>query len=236
LAIPHSLHPVEHLNVHHPRESLGEKGEKETMNKKRQVRLLSSLSAALIAALAITGLAAASASASSWYINGSPYAGEKTFVAVPTSGHAGSVHMDAINANLHYVLDCRSEGSGKIYGGTKMQGELLISNCVPVGYESQCIQSNTMKYAFEGTGDAMAFPTPSNKIEWVKGKGCTIANPIEMVMPSLPLTYSPELCPGGSWDLVQFGSGVGKLGKLTNTITTKFEWWNPEGSPKFGWC
>lgn len=187
-------------------------------------RFLSVLGTALAAALAASALAAGSAQAGQWYVNGSPITKTHQFAHHPMT--PGTLKMTVPNLGLTVV--CNANGNGVISPTTKLDGQLWIEKChVPAEEKCQQAKSNSITVNYSGTGEAINLSGPFT-LEFESGKGCSLPTKTKVTIPSLALSYPPF--EGETAYVFPDGSGSGTFGPLNPmTVSTHFEWLHQSG-------
>jgi hypothetical protein len=200
-----------------------------TGKSRRGERLLSVLGVVLVAALAFSAMAAGSAQAKSWQIEGEPFAGSAEFKhqTVP----AGTFKMEVPGRNIE--IKCAPSGSGTISENTHIKDAVTLSECKVYNLEtkvevSKCISKGPVNFTFEGTGDKVS-NTATGFLEFEKEKGCLIPLKTELTGLSLTQSYGPE-----TYTLAVGGSGTGMYGAFAMTVTSSYSLTLVSGLP-FGW-
>lgn len=182
----------------------------------------------MLTMLALGGLAAGSASAASWHINGKPYSGKTSFAS------EGSLTIEIPASGA--TFNCAEAGSGTISAGNLVNQEVTLS-CVMVGHEKTChflpvnakVGGSVGSYSFEPT--TLTLSNTGEECSWY------LNTEVKEESPFNP-QYGPE-----STELTVAATATGSFGKNVAYFSSSSTWqlngeykgsrWGIEGVPTF---
>jgi hypothetical protein len=215
-------------------------------NKRRGV--FSTIAVTAAALLALCGIAAGSAQAASWHVEGKEFTGESNFEIAPWS----TFDMDAAG----WGIRCETGQNpfpdiGYIPNSTRLVYFMRLRNCEAIVsspweklpcYQKEITEPWTQPaLELEGTGASVSQVGEAPYIEWKAGTGCPLALKTSVKVTSLTNNFNGAIEPEYSKEGVELYShlsGTGKYGATSMTITGTQGWHliSPSGAGKpWGW-
>ena len=201
------------------------------MIRKRKAGLFSTLGLALMAVFAFSAIAAGSAQAKSWHIEGAAFAGSASFTHAASP--VGTFRMEVPGRNLE--VKCTPTGSGSISGSTNVSDAMSLS-CKPYELKTgkampECIPTGPVPITFEGTGEKIN-NVGKSVLQFEKEKGCVLPLNNELKNLSLTRSYGAE-----NYTLTATDVGTGQFGAgaFAMNVSGTYGLTLTSGAP-FGWA